>query len=90
MEAILAKLRGNLSQDTMMDLEEDANTSCSKIDLEYALNNPYQTPTSDKMKTFTEDLEEFKFNQKLQTISNKRQQIPNLQVFALLLIVKSC
>jgi hypothetical protein len=71
MEAMLLKLRSNLSKESL-----DTNTS--KIDIQYACDHPYHPPPPDK--SLKDDLEEFKFNQKLQTISAKRQQLPNLQV----------
>jgi hypothetical protein len=71
MEAILRTLQSNLSKDSL-------DTNSSKIDIQYACDHRYLPPSNDK--SLKEDLEEFKFNQKLQTISAKRQQLPNLQV----------
>lgn len=41
---------------------------------------PIPTLTEEKLVSFQETIEEYKFNQKLQIISIKRQHIPNLQV----------
>jgi hypothetical protein len=72
MEKMLQKLRANLSEDSL-DIDPDIST----LDLQHALDHPYLIPTTEKTQ---ESLDEFKFNQKLQIISVKRQHIPNLQV----------
>jgi hypothetical protein len=78
MESLLQKLRSNLSGDSL-DIDPDLST----VDLQHALDNPYIPPSTEKLSSFHESLDEYKFNQKLQIISVKRQHIPNLQVISL-------